>query len=232
MTEEIELQIEVSIDDGYPCDLYIAQMLYELDLSATFYVPAKNIEGLPTLARHELRQIFQLGHEIGGHTYNHRYLNTLTDIEAIEEIRTGIDYIQDVTSAKVTKFCLPGGKLPKNISVFENFAFEKIRTTKNMNFNSMGTFFDPSYQYYPHKSPVIIANAVKQFRFSRLKRAVQYCRIRGKNNLPNISNNINFYKNKEIVHIWCHSWELEKLGLIDHFLDHMKMLVKNENSYT
>ena len=226
------MRLEVSIDDGYPLDLYIAQKLSELNVRATFYVPAKNIEGLPTLTQQELRQIAQLGHEIGGHTYNHRYLNNLTDNLAIQEIRSGIEYIQDVTSCEVKNFCLPGGKFPKNIAILDQFSFQKIRTTRNMNFDNMNRIFDPSYQFYPHSKYGIFVNATKQLRVSRLIHASRYCRIRDNNNLPDMSKNPQFLKNKKVIHVWCHSWELEKLGLIDKFLTHIKVLANYENYYT
>lgn len=101
-----------------------------------------------------------------------------------------------------------------------------------MNFDNMNRIFDPSYQYYPHSKYGIFVNATKQLRVSRLINASRYCRIRDNNNLPDMSKNPQFLKNKKVMHVWCHSWELEKLGLIDKFLTHIKVLAQYENYST
>ena len=215
------MRVEVSVDDGYPLDLDLAYRLIDIGITATFYAPAKNIEGLPTLSVMDLSKISRMGHEIGGHTYNHRYLDKLVDEEAHAEIAFGIEYIQDVTSTPVTKFCLPGGKFPKNMKIFDEFSFHLVRTTRNMNFEHIEWLFDPSYQYYPHNNLGLISNAVKQLRYNRIAPVSKFLRCRNVDRLPDARLVLNQFSKSNFVHVWCHSWELERLNLFDRFIKHL-----------
>ena len=218
------MKLELSVDDGYPLDLKLAHELRKIDVTATFYSPAKNIEGLSTLSTNEIRTLHDLGHEIGGHTYNHRYLHTLADNTALDEIRSGLNYLEDIISQKVTKFCLPGGKFPRNMNIFDGLGISHIRTTRNMNFSENGRIADPSYQYYPHRKLNILANSFKQKRFDRIKNSFGFCHTLNSAFLPVATEIKKVFGHNQVIHVWCHSWELERYNLVDAYLDHVKRL--------
>ena len=91
----------VSIDDGYPVDLILAESLARLDIRATFFIPRKNCEGLKVLRPSEIKEINAMGHEIGSHTFNHRYLDALPMPEAKVEILDGRKYLEDILGKSV-----------------------------------------------------------------------------------------------------------------------------------
>jgi peptidoglycan/xylan/chitin deacetylase (PgdA/CDA1 family) len=57
----------LSIDDGHPLDLKIAELLKRYDIPATFYIPLHNSEGHPVLQTSALCELAK-HFEIGSHT--------------------------------------------------------------------------------------------------------------------------------------------------------------------
>src|ERR1035437_9760986 len=82
--ENKQIIITTSWDDGYALDIRIAELLDKYNMKGTFYVPMRNSEN-PVMEATILHEIANK-HEIGGHTVNHIYLNTLGESEANNEI--------------------------------------------------------------------------------------------------------------------------------------------------
>lgn len=104
-----ERYLTISVDDGHPTDSRTAELLQELGLRATFYVPATNPERrlLSLAALREIGGAF----EVGGHSYGHRPLAALPDDEARREITGGVQWLEDRIGQRVESFCYPMGKV-------------------------------------------------------------------------------------------------------------------------
>ena len=108
-----EKYIALTFDDG-PHPKYTAQILkilYDNEAMATFFVIGENAERYPYLVRAE----YDLGHEIGNHTYHHdrksdQSLKTLAD-----DIKRADDIIYEITGQKPLLFRPPEGKRDKTL---------------------------------------------------------------------------------------------------------------------
>ena len=85
----------LSVDDGHPLDMRMADLLRKHGMTATFHVPVRNSEGPPVLSVPHLRELAK-DFEIGSHTLEHRYLARLDMHEALRQITEGKRALQDV----------------------------------------------------------------------------------------------------------------------------------------
>lgn len=204
-----------SWDDGHPLDRRVADMYLERGLSTTFYVPLSNCEGRPVMVHEDLRAIDSCGFEIGNHTANHRYLDTLSAMQVQQQIVEGKKGLEQILGHKVAGFCFPGGRRPAiSVARLEMFGISYARTVENlrtdMNFN---TFQIPTtLQFYPHSWKVLLRNALYAPNHLARKFELIACRARKGRSLAALANMIDSMANDDIVfHIWGHSWEVEKL---------------------
>ena len=100
--------ITISVDDGYPLDSRVADLLNKYGLQATFYIPASNPER-PVMAPNQIRELSRQ-FEIGGHTYHHAGLKALPEEKAFAEICDGKKWLEDLLGQPVISFCYPQGK--------------------------------------------------------------------------------------------------------------------------
>jgi len=223
-----KMNIELSIDDGYTLDVDFAYRLADIGIRATFYVPRYNSEGIATIGSSELREISALGHAIGAHTYNHVYLNRLDLETARYEIYQGKSYLEDVLGKDIDLFCLPGGKFPTHKEILHEFGFRRVRTTKNLIFyDDNSSFFQhTSFQFYPHRNLTVLKNLLDDITIDRLRGFITYQKFRTNKRLPSVKPNSISLKNNLNIHIWCHSWELERLSIVDEYFCLIKKLFK------
>lgn len=80
----IAKKVAITFDDGpnpdYTSDLLVG--LKERGVNATFFLLGKEVEKHPEL----VKQIYEEGHLIGTHSYEHLNLNNLSDCAAIEQV--------------------------------------------------------------------------------------------------------------------------------------------------
>jgi peptidoglycan/xylan/chitin deacetylase (PgdA/CDA1 family) len=100
--------ITISVDDGFPLDSRVADLLNKYGLQATFYVPASNPEHT-VMESSQIREISRQ-FEIGGHTYHHTGLKRLSQEKAWQEIYDGKKWLEDLLGQPVVSFCYPQGK--------------------------------------------------------------------------------------------------------------------------
>lgn len=97
--------IALTFDDG-PDPTYTPQVLdvlREFRVSATFFVIGRNAEQNPDL----VRRIFDEGHEIGSHTFNHPNLDTVSDRRIELELNGTQRAIQGITGRTTVLFRPP-----------------------------------------------------------------------------------------------------------------------------
>ena len=145
---ERKKRVALTFDDG-PHAVYTAQILqilYEYGVMATFFVVGYNAERYPEL----LRAQFDLGHEIGNHTYSHT-VSGKSSLEKIEEeIKTTDRVISSVTGAVPTLFRPPEGKAGRELLDF----VRRLGKT--------AVIWDVDTRDWAHTSPEKIAENVKK----------------------------------------------------------------------
>ncbi|MEI9475108.1 MAG: polysaccharide deacetylase family protein [Deltaproteobacteria bacterium] len=116
--------VVVTFDDGYQDNfLHGAQILKKYSITATFFVTSGYVgskrsfswdkgakENNPIMSWDEVRELSQMGFEIGGHTINHVNLGKVSLDEAEKEIRGCKEKIEDEIGKEVNKFAYPFGR--------------------------------------------------------------------------------------------------------------------------
>lgn len=204
--------ITTSWDDGHPLDLRLAELLHKHRIRGTFYIPKINPEN-SVMSCSEIQTLAQ-GFEVGGHTYGHIRLTSVSQSKAREEILNGKKYIDDLLGKSSKSFCFPGGNYNKKIvTEVTNAGYDFGRTTILFQIGmSSGELMHTTIQMYLH-------NRVTNFK---------HCIKRGL--LFNILENGGFIKKQNLIdlvqkylrkidkhggifHLWGHSWEIQDNGL-------------------
>ena len=215
--------ILTSWDDGHPLDLRIGEMLIKHGLAGTFFVPIQNREGDAVMTGAEMREL-DSAHEVASHTRTHRYLLSCSSSDALAEIETGKQQLEDFLGHSVEGFCYPGGKFDQKISrMVRNAGFSYARTVENLRIDFGQNLWEipTTLQFYPHGPSTLLKNSARHWAFSKPTLIVPRFRHR---DFFAYARYLAQYcvKSKAIFHLWGHSWEIEEFGLwaeLDNFFD-------------
>jgi peptidoglycan/xylan/chitin deacetylase (PgdA/CDA1 family) len=207
--------VTISVDDGHPTDFRMADLLDELELKATFYIPATDDRlHLPVLSNREVQEL-SARFEVGSHTYRHVALTEIPWAEARREVLDGKAWLEDVIGRPVAAFSYPRGKFNRRIAqLVEGAGFVGARTCMLNVLDAPRTPFmwGVTTQAYSHSTFVQIrhaaleknweglANLVRVFKFEvdwerHFSRALQHVAQHG-----------------GVAHLSLHSWEIELYG--------------------
>lgn len=125
-------RIALTFDDG-PDPVRtpaLLDALRELGVTATFFLVGKQVDAHPELAARIVRE----GHEIGNHTYNHRYLPLARSHSVAAEIAATDEAIARATGM-VPALARPpyGGRSPRNVRVFARSGKQLVLWDVNSN---------------------------------------------------------------------------------------------------
>jgi len=228
---EKKIIITTSWDDGFDLDLRISELLEKYNMKGTFYIPIRNAEHSVMSAT--TLNVLSTYNEIGGHTVNHIYLNTLGKVDAQYEISGCKAILEQKLGKKVDAFCFPGGKFSlRDIHLLQESGFLFGRTTRllHTSLNEHPILLDTSVQVYNHRSVKLTAHCLKN---AFLLPILQY--------LFFYKENKNFFKLADVLinrimitggifHLWGHSWEIEQYGLWNEFEMVLKMLAFHQEA--
>lgn len=224
------MRMTISVDDGHPLDLRMAELLDRHRMQATFYLPVTNDEGAPVLSASQMRRL-ATRFEIGSHTRSHRFLTTLDEHSAWQQIADGKHLLEDHLGNAVAGFCYPGGRYRRlHVKQVRTAGFLFARTTQSLRIDAGDHPFElpTTVQFYPHPRRVGLRNFVSQRHWRhraaamrttlaepdwqiRLRRLLALADARG-----------------SVFHLWCHSLDIDRLQLWDalhRFLDHAALRV-------
>jgi hypothetical protein len=209
-----QIIITTSWDDGHALDIRIAELLDKYNMKGTFYVPIRNAEN-PVMDLKTLNQIADK-YEIGGHTVNHIYLNTLGKVDAKYEISECKNILESQLNKKIEAFCYPGGKYSqRDIDLVKEAGFLFGRTTKLLHTSSdlKPFLMDTSVQVFNHSSAILTAHCMKNAFL--LPVVENYFFYKGNRNFPKLAESLinRIMTLGGVFHLWGHSWEIEQFGL-------------------
>lgn len=200
-----------SWDDGAPSDLRLADLLDQAGVKATFYCPARNIEGRPTMDARDIRRLGER-FEIGAHTLEHRYLTQITLDVARSQIADGKRWLEDALGHPVYGFCYPGGRHNANLRrQVAEAGFRYARTASNLHLDAGDDPFllPTSFQFYPHCRLTYVKNFLRHGDYHRrvpLLRAA----LRDIPLLDLLRSSFDVAcRDGGVFHLWGHSWEVE-----------------------
>jgi peptidoglycan/xylan/chitin deacetylase (PgdA/CDA1 family) len=110
--------VSLTFDDGYLAHYETAKKLYRMDIQATFFI----ITGLKmyvgrkllTMRSELIKEIIDMGHEIGSHTDTHRDLTALKLQEVENEVTRSLTFVSRFVEGPVG-FAYPYGSFNKDI---------------------------------------------------------------------------------------------------------------------
>ena len=127
----------LTFDDGYMEQFRYAQLLYRMDVPGTFYL----ITGLREYMGRKLminnkelvRELIDMGHEVGSHTHTHRDLTRIGINEVEEEFRLSKGIISELTGNDDIGIAYPYGSFNEEVIRVTSNYFVYGRTMGNFN---------------------------------------------------------------------------------------------------
>jgi peptidoglycan/xylan/chitin deacetylase (PgdA/CDA1 family) len=207
--------VTTSWDDGHPLDLRVAAVLARYGLRGTFYVPLLPVAAR-VLGRTEMRELLDMGMEIGSHTVTHAVLTELPDAEADRELSNSRRMLEDSLGVEVSSFCYPKGRFSTRITRRARLAgYRLCRTTVDFR---TGVHFDPvrmpvSLQLFPHGASAYYRHALRHRNWRGLWN--WRGRFGGATELEGLASRMldRIREHGGVFHLWGHSWEIEERGL-------------------
>ncbi|KKU04127.1 MAG: Polysaccharide deacetylase [Candidatus Woesebacteria bacterium GW2011_GWC2_47_16] len=203
-------KISVSVDDGHPMDLRVAEILLKKSIPAIFYIPIKNRGGLKRLRDKEIKYLSS-HFEIGGHTYNHADLTSLSEEEAQKEIVDAKIELEGIITKKIVSFAPPYGKFNNEIlRIIKSAGFNDVRSARTLNFREADRknfLWHPNLHLYPHTLTKDIRDSIFCGDLYSASKILKNWKLKHLDLLPILA------KSLPKIHIWLHSWEIDKFGL-------------------
>lgn len=94
----------------------------DFPVKGTFFILPNGPFGKKSTGKAKVKALLAWGCEIASHTYNHKFLNTLTDQEVMRELAVSKDWLTSI-GANPRTMALPYGVNPKNRSLLEGFKY-------------------------------------------------------------------------------------------------------------
>jgi len=114
VTEALEFSrsaVAITVDDGCETDLLVvAPLLAEFGFRATFYASPGLLGKKGFLSAAQLRELSDLGFEVGSHSMTHRFLTDLSDLDLRRELEQSKQVLEQMVEKPVVHFSCPGGR--------------------------------------------------------------------------------------------------------------------------
>jgi peptidoglycan/xylan/chitin deacetylase (PgdA/CDA1 family) len=121
-----------TFDDGCASDLHVAvPLLHACHFNATFYVTVDHLGRRGYLSRSELRELSDLGCEIGSHSMTHRLLNDLGPEDIKHELSDSKRELEEIVGKAINHFSCPGGRVNSLITELATEAgYQSVATSQ------------------------------------------------------------------------------------------------------
>jgi peptidoglycan/xylan/chitin deacetylase (PgdA/CDA1 family) len=124
--------IAITFDDGSESDLIAAApALKERGFNATFYAVPGLLGQRGYLSERQLRELSDLGFEIGSHSMTHAFLTDLDADRLHIEIVEAKDKLEQLLGRRVDHFACPGGRWNRHVSQIAELAgYRSVATSR------------------------------------------------------------------------------------------------------
>jgi peptidoglycan/xylan/chitin deacetylase (PgdA/CDA1 family) len=162
--DEARPRVVLTFDDGCETDLSVAApILLEASFGATLYITVKHLGQRGYLNKSQLRELSDLGFEIGSHSMSHIFLHDLTTEQIRSEVVGSKEELEEITGKPVAHFSCPGGRWDKRVSQVVQEAGYYSLVTSQIGVNS------PASDRF-HLARVAIMRGVGIDEFARISR--------------------------------------------------------------
>ena len=132
-----EKTVTITFDDGCETDLIsAAPILRDLNFGATFYITTGFLGHQGYLAPSQVRELSELGFEIGCHSMSHPYLTDLNKSDMHREIAGAKEQLEQILGRAVLHFSCPGGRYNGRVAELARRAGYQTVATSRIQVNS------------------------------------------------------------------------------------------------
>lgn len=208
------LKISFSWDDGALEDLKLVDLCEKYAIPSMLFIPSENREGLRVLSPKDIKSIQSPIISIGAHTQHHTYLTELLLSDIYAEVNNNKNFLEDILGQKIQDFSFPGGKYNKTIFNVIKDEFNTFRTADTMCSQRHKKLIKPTFHFYPRGRRSLLLNAFRQrdslisLCLKRMAQTDDYFEL-----LRMLMTSMSESGKEFLVHIWGHSWEIEKCNL-------------------
>jgi peptidoglycan-N-acetylglucosamine deacetylase len=222
--------VTTSWDDGHHLDIRLANILNRYGISGTFYIPL-SYDRFPVMTKEQMRALLTMGMEIGSHTLTHTNLAKLRKDQVIYELAESKKILEDMLGEQVFSFCYPKGKFNRMVrSCVVETGYKLARTTLAFRTDMP---FDPfrmpvSCQFFPHACNISIRHGLKEGNLRGLMNWYRFWKM--ERNLIKLLELLlrHILNYGGVMHIWGHSWELEKFRLWEIFEEALRCIANRQ----
>jgi peptidoglycan/xylan/chitin deacetylase (PgdA/CDA1 family) len=130
-------KVVITFDDGCETDLTVAApLLQRANFTATFYITVGFLGRTGYLIPRQVRELSDVGFDIGCHSMTHPYLSDLGDADLHREIGDSKTQLEEITGRPVNHFSCPGGRWTRKVSEIARRAGYKTVATSRIAANN------------------------------------------------------------------------------------------------
>lgn len=108
--------VVITFDDGCETDLLTAApLLRQFGFNGTFYVTVGFLGRRGYLSRGQLKELADLGFEVGSHSLTHPYLTDLSDEQLFYELSGSKHELEQITGRPIQHVSCPGGRWDQRV---------------------------------------------------------------------------------------------------------------------
>ncbi len=124
--------VAITFDDGCETDLLLAApLLKEVGFNATFYVITGFTGQRGYMNEQQVRELSEMGFEIGSHSQTHSLLSDLDAASLRSEIVESKDQLEQMTGKRIEHFSCPGGRWSRAVaSVAAEAGYASVATSR------------------------------------------------------------------------------------------------------
>jgi len=214
------MRIVFSFDDNHTLNMKLANLLEKYGYRATFFINIQPLWGHKGMNPADVIKLHSRGHEIAAHTVTHTPLILQHKVNRIFEFSAGKERLRQLLRTDVLGFSYPKGQFTEEIKEETKAAgYVYARATGEGN-------IDPDTDRFAVVPTVQIYNDSYR-RMLRIRRNI----LEGDNfsYTGDWKRSCKKYikQNRGLIHIWGHSWEIEKQGQWIEFEDLLKWIKRN-----
>ncbi|HUO14452.1 MAG TPA: polysaccharide deacetylase family protein [Verrucomicrobiae bacterium] len=124
--------VVITFDDGCETDLLVAApILRQAGFTATFFITSGRLGTAGYLSFAQLKELQELGFEIGSHSISHAYLTDLDDAALQREMSESKAQLERIIGQTVAHFSCPGGRCDQRvIQMAQTVGYQTLSTSR------------------------------------------------------------------------------------------------------